>query len=74
MGVILYLMVFGDFPFDAKNDYDIQTKIIKEPHSIPPNISISKSGINLLNGLLEKNQHIRVETNDPIFDQWYNDE
>ena len=67
-------MVFGCFPFDAKNDGDVLSKIIKEPHKFPPNILLSKSGINLLNALLEKNQHLRIETNDPIFDEWYSDE
>jgi hypothetical protein len=67
-------MVFGCFPFEAKNDYEITIKIIKELHKFPPNIQLSKSGINLINGLLEKNQHLRVETNNTIFDEWYNDE
>lgn len=67
-------MVFGCFPFDAKNDSEMQNKIINEPHKFPSNITISKSCQNLLNGLLEKNQHLRSETNDPIYDIWYNDE
>jgi len=67
-------MVFGCFPFESKNDNEVLTKIIKEPHKFPPNISLSKTGMNLINALLEKNQHLRVETNDPIFDEWYNDE
>ena len=73
-GVILWLMVFGCFPFDAKNDSDVLNKIIMEPHKFPSNIGISKSCTNLLNGLLEKNQHLRVETNDILYDEWYNDE
>ena len=74
MGVILYLMLYGVFPFDAKNNGDIEYKIVKEPHVFPSNISISRSGVNLLNGLLEKNQILRVESNDNLFDVWYNDE
>ena len=49
-------------------------KIVKEPHKFPSNIGISKSLLNLLNGLLDKNQHYRIETNDPLYDDWYNDE
>jgi hypothetical protein len=67
-------MVFGCYPFDAKNDSEIIDKIIKEQHKFPENIAISKSCTNLLNGLLDKNQHYRIDTNDPIFDKWYNDE
>lgn len=74
MGVILWLMVFGCFPFDAKSNSDLLNKIIKEEHKFPSNIQISKTGTNLLNGLLEKNQHLRVETNDRLYEEWYNDE
>ena len=74
MGVILWLMVFGCCPFDSKSNSEVLNKIVKEEHKFPPNIGISKSCQNLLNGLLEKNQHLRVETNDPLYDQWYNDE
>lgn len=74
LGVILYLMLFGQFPFDANKDSDILNKIIKEPHKFPNNISISKIGYNLLNGLLEKNQHFRIEITDPLFEEWYNND
>jgi serine/threonine protein kinase len=74
MGIILYLMLFGVFPFDAKNDGDIQYKIVKDPLKFPTNITISKTGYTLLNALLEKNQTLRVDTNDSLFDDWYNDE
>jgi len=74
MGIILYLMLFGVFPFDAKNEDDIQYKIVKDPLKFPNKITISKSGYTLLNALLEKNQTLRVDTNDNLFDVWYNDE
>lgn len=74
MGVILYMMLFGVFPFDAKNDGDVQYKIVNEPLKFPSNIIISKMGYTLLNALLEKNQNLRIDTNDSLFDEWYNDE
>lgn len=67
-------MLFGCYPFDGKNDSETINKIITEDHKFPENIIITKSCKNLLNGLLDKNQHYRVDTNDPIFDKWYNDE
>lgn len=67
-------MLFGIFPFDAKKDEDLMRKIIEDPLKFPSNIAISKSGYNLLNGLFEKNQHLRIEANDNLFDEWYNDE
>lgn len=74
LGVILWLMVFGSFPFDSKSNSEVLYKIVHEPHKFPSNITVSKSCINLLNGLLEKNQHFRIETNDPLYEDWYNDE
>jgi serine/threonine protein kinase len=68
------MMVFGCFPFDSKSNSEVLDKIVKDPHKFPSNISISKSCINLLNGLLDKNQHYRIETNDALYDEWYNDE
>mgnify|MGYP000975177721 CR=1 FL=1 len=74
LGVNLYLMLFGVFPFDAKIEDDINGKIINDPVKFPEKIPISKSCFNLLNGLLEKNQILRVDTNAELFDLWYNDE
>lgn len=71
---MLYLMLAGKFPFDGKNDDDVEYKIINEQLKFPSNIIISKSGQRLLNALLEKNQHLRIETTDAMFDEWYNDE
>ena len=67
-------MVFGVSPFEAKKDEDMLRKIIEDPLKFPANINISKSGYNLLNSLFEKNQHLRIEANDNLFEEWYNDE
>ncbi len=71
LGVILYSMLFGVFPFEAAKDSDIVNKIIKENHKFPNNITISKTGYALINGLLEKNSALRLELNDPLFQEWY---
>lgn len=74
LGVLLYLMLFGQYPFDSNKESEIVTKIIKEEHKIPNNIVVSKAAINLLNGLLDKYQKYRIDTFDALFDDWYNDE
>jgi serine/threonine protein kinase len=71
LGVILYYMLFGQYPFDANKDSDIVNKIIKENHKFPSNIVISKSGYNLINGLLEKNADLRIGIVDQMFEDWY---
>lgn len=67
-------MVTGMDPFEAKNDEDLLRKIIEEPLKFPSNITISKSLQNLLKGLFEKNQHLRIDSSDNFFEEWYNDE
>lgn len=66
-------MLTGIFPFEAKRDEDLLRKIIEDPLKFPINITISKSGYNLLDALFEKNQHLRIEANHNLFDEWYND-
>ncbi len=73
LGVILYQMLFGQYPFDSNKDSEIINKIMKENHKYPPHISISKLGYKLIDGLLEKNAQFRIEINDNLFDEWYQD-
>jgi len=71
-------MLFGIFPFDGnslitigeKND-EIEQKIIKVEHKFPTSIQISSSCRELINGMLEKNQHLRIDIHDKLFQAWY---
>lgn len=74
LGVILFLMLFGYYPFDGSKDSEIVNKIINHKHKFPDHISVTKIALSLLNGLLEKNSQMRLEMNDPLFEQWYEDE
>jgi calcium-dependent protein kinase len=73
LGVILFLMLFGCFPFEGTKECDIINKIIKENHRFPSHISISKSGYDLINALLEKNHQLRIDMNSQLFEEWYRD-
>lgn len=57
----------------GKEDMEINYKIVKEPFKLPINIPISKSCTNLLKGMLEKNPQLRIELNNPIVEDWLND-
>jgi hypothetical protein len=46
---------------------------MRENHKYPSNITISKSGYKLIDGLLEKNQQLRIGITDVLFDEWYDD-
>ena len=73
LGVILYLMVFGQYPFDAQKESDIVNKIIRETLKFPNNILLTKVCYTLLQGMLEKNQAFRMDINDQLFEDWFKD-
>jgi serine/threonine protein kinase len=73
LGIILYNMLFGKYPFDATKDSDIFDKIVKEDHKFPTDIIVSDICYKLLNGLLCKNPKNRLEMSDPLFEEWYKD-
>lgn len=73
-------MVFGAYPFDGKINYwlgsdsrEIQHKIIKEEFKFPPHIQVSKTLINLISGMLEKNSQFRTDVHSNLFKEWYED-
>lgn len=78
-------MLFGKYPFDGnyylnklnyiigEKDSEVNHKIMKEPHKFPSNIIISKKCQLLIDGLLEKNQGLRIDISNPLIDDWLND-
>jgi serine/threonine protein kinase len=71
---MLYLMIYGVYPFDGATDSEIVNKIKKEEPKYPQNIEISLACKLLIQGMLEKNQQIRLELTDPLFEKWYKGE
>ncbi len=71
LGVILYLMVFGIYPFEGTKDSEIMHKIINEEPKYPSNIEISTTCKYLIDNMLEKNQALRIELSDSNFEKWY---
>lgn len=67
-------MLFGQYPFEGNNESEILKKIINKDYIFPNNISISKAGVNLINGLLDKNINSRIDVTDDLFEVWYNEE
>jgi serine/threonine protein kinase len=66
-------MLFGKLPFDGTSDSEIIEKIVKQEIKYPTDILISNAGYKLLNGLLAKQPKNRIEMNDPLLQEWYND-
>ena len=67
-------MVFGIYPFDGQKDSEIIKKIMKEEHTYPTDIPISNTCKLLIDNMLEKNQQLRIELSDILFEKWFKGE
>jgi serine/threonine protein kinase len=74
LGVILYLMWYKMFPFDGATDEKVSEKIANEDVCFPKNVKIKKSLADLIEGCLRKNPKRRIDCNDKLFENWYNDQ
>jgi serine/threonine protein kinase len=74
LGIILYQMVEGCHPFENKNkNGSVINNILKNKLEFNKKIQISESLKKLLQGLLEKNYRFRIDTGDPLFEKWFED-
>lgn len=71
MGVILYYMLFGTYPFDGTIEDDILHKITSQPLTFNKNINISRTCKEIIKNLLDKNPGFRIDLNDNLFQTWY---
>ena len=72
LGVILFLMVEGCYPFNGKNTKEIILAILKENIEINKKIKISNALKNLIGGMLEKNHRFRIDDDSELFNKWFN--
>ena len=72
LGVILYLMVEGNYPFNGKNRKEISKSILKDNLEFNKKIKISTPLKTLIGGMLEKNYRFRIDDQSEMFDKWFN--
>ena len=72
MGVILYLMIEGAYPFDGKNTKEIITSILRNRLEFNKKIKISQPLKTLIGGMLEKNYRFRIDDDSELFNKWFN--
>ena len=72
LGVILFLMVEGCYPFNGKNTKEIILAILKENIEFNKKIKISNALKNLIGGMLEKNHRFRIDDDSELFNKWFN--
>jgi hypothetical protein len=58
----------------AVKESEIISKIMKDPLVFPKNIIVSELAYKIMQGLMDKNNKTRFDSNDPLFDLWYNEE
>ena len=71
LGVILYRMIEGVYPFDGKNTKEIRRNIINSDLEFNKKIKISYPLRILIEGLLEKNSRFRIDDDSNLFMKWF---
>ena len=71
MGIILYLMVEGCYPFDGKNTKEIIMSILRGKLEFNKKIKISNPLKTLIGGMLEKNYRFRIDDDSDLFNKWF---
>ena len=71
LGIILYRMIEGVYPFNGKNNKEILNNILKKNLEFNKKIKISKPMKNLIGGMLEKNHRFRIDDDSELFHQWF---
>lgn len=66
LGVLLYVMVTGNYPFRASNERELHRKILKGRYDIPD--YLSKSFVSLLDKMLEVNPFNRISADRVVKD------
>lgn len=63
LGVVLYIMLFGRFPFEARAEESVEMAILKGDYSLSMSSSspIAKEGIDLVKKMLVKNPRRRIQ-------------
>jgi tribbles-like protein len=69
LGVILYCLLSGKFPFKSQKDKDLFSKIRKGIFSVPEGITLEAK--NTLLSMLQTNPEYRKSTNKLLRDSWF---
>ena len=71
LGIILYRMIEGVYPFEGKNSKETISNILKKNLEFNKKIKISKALSNLIGGMLEKNHRFRIDDDSELFSKWF---
>ena len=71
LGVLLYAMLIGNFPFRAKKEEKLFKLINEAKLNFPPNVVISDEAKNLINKMIVINPSKRISLEDILIDPWF---
>ena len=71
LGVILYRMIEGIYPFEGKNTKEIVMNILRGKLEFNKKIKMSYPLRTLIEGLLEKNHRFRIDDDSELFNKWF---
>ena len=74
LGVILYKMVLGTYPFDGKSTKEIVNKILDDKMEFNKKIKISPQLKELIEGMLTKSIRFRIDMESDLFTNWFESE
>ena len=74
LGIILFRMIQGNYPFDGKRDKEIIQKILNSPLEFNKKIKISLKCKTLIQQELEKNNLFRMDSDSELFQNWFEEE
>lgn len=69
-GILLYLLQYGHYPYDAKHPRDIMVKILTEPVRWQTKVKLSKNGLDFVKKLLEHDPKKRMTCEDALSHPW----
>jgi len=69
-GILLYLLMYGHYPYDAKHPRDIMVKILTEPIVWQSKAKLSTEAIDFLKQLLEHNPKKRLSAAQALEHPW----
>ncbi len=74
LGIILFRMLQGFYPFESKKEKDIVNKILTMDIKFNNKIKISNLCKELICRMLEKNYLYRIDTDSELFQKWFEQE
>lgn len=69
-GILLYLIMYGHYPYDAKHPRDIMVKVLTDPIKWQTKAKLSKDGLSFLKRLLEHNPKRRMTAEEALNHAW----